>query len=193
MSGKEFDKHTLDWYDEVMKRSQDELDDFQGVTKEMIESKKRQARIQAFLDLIGYTEGTDRLSKNPKGYDIIVGGGTFDDYSDHPRVLVDLPNLGIKSSAAGRYQILERYWDHYSKQLGLKDFSPKNQDRYALNMFREVGALEDIEEGRIEEAVKKCASRWASFPEAGYSQHEYSMVECLRKFDEFFEEQMKRV
>ncbi len=193
MTKDKFDKHTLDWYDEVMKRSQDELDDFQGVTKEMIESKKRQARIQAFLDIIGYTEGTTRIKGSDNGYNVIVGGDLFHDYSDHPRVLVDLPNLGIKSSAAGKFQILSRYWDHYSKQLGLKDFSPKNQDRYALNMFREVGALEDIEEGRIEEAIKKCASRWASFPDAGYNQREESMVECLEKYNEFYQEQLKRV
>ncbi len=184
------DTKNFDWYDEVLKKSREDMNE---VSKSMSEHKIQEARIQAFFDLIGYTEGTDRLSNLKRGYNIIVGGDTFDDYSDHPRVLVDLPNLGIKSSAAGRYQILERYWDHYSKQLGLKDFSPKNQDRYALNMFREVGALEDIEEGRIEEAIKKCASRWASFPGANYGQHEYSMVECLSKFDEFFEEQMKRV
>ena len=47
--------------------------------------------------------------------------------SDHPRKLVTL-NPKLKSTGAGRYQLLSRWWDAYRKQLGLKDFSPKSQD-----------------------------------------------------------------
>ena len=39
------------------------------------------------------------------GYDVIVGGELFTDYSDHPRKLVTL-NLKLKSTGAGRYQLL---------------------------------------------------------------------------------------
>ena len=60
------------------------------------------------------------------GYDVIVGGELFTDYSDHPRKLVTTQNL--KSTGAGRYQLLSRWWDAHRKQLGLKDFSPKSQD-----------------------------------------------------------------
>ena len=35
-------------------------------------------------------------------------------------------NPKLKSTAAGRYQLLSRWWDAYRKQLGLKDFSPKS-------------------------------------------------------------------
>ena len=55
------------------------------------------------------------------GYDVIVGGELFTDYSDHPRKLVTL-NPKLKSTGAGRYQLLSRWWDAYRKQLGLKDF-----------------------------------------------------------------------
>ncbi len=48
-------------------------------------------------------------------------GELFTDYSDHPRKLVTL-NPKLKSTAAGRYQLLSRWWDAYRKQLGLKDF-----------------------------------------------------------------------
>ena len=52
---------------------------------------------------------------------MIVGGQLFNGYRDHPRVLVDLPKLKIESTAAGRYQLLRRYYDAYKKTLGLKD------------------------------------------------------------------------
>ena len=52
-------------------------------------------------------------------------GELFTDYSDHPRKLVTL-NPKLKSTGAGRYQLLSRWWDAYRKQLGLKDFSEKS-------------------------------------------------------------------
>ena len=64
------------------------------------------------------------------GYDVIVGGELFTDYSDHPRKLVTLNPT--KSTGAGRYQLLSRWWDAYRKQLGLKDFSPKKSGRCGI-------------------------------------------------------------
>lgn len=139
----------------------------------------------AFLDLIAWSEGTDngRQPTNDDGYDVVVGGGLFDSYADHPRRLVDLPALGIKSTAAGRYQILSRYWDHYRKQLGLAGgFTPDNQDRVALQLIRECKALDDIKAGRIEQAISKCRSRWASLPGAGYGQHEHKVGNLLAAY-----------
>ena len=37
-------------------------------------------------------------------------GELFTDYSDHPRKLVTL-NPKLKSTGAGRYQLLSRWWD----------------------------------------------------------------------------------
>ena len=73
------------------------------------------------------SEGTDngRQKTRNHGYDVIVGGELFTDYSDHPRKLVTL-NPKLKSTGAGRYQLLSRWWDAYRKQLGLKDFSEKS-------------------------------------------------------------------
>lgn len=97
---------------------------------------------KAFLDMLAWSEGTDngRQPTRNHGYDVIVGGELFTDYSDHPRKLVTL-NPKLKSTAAGRYQLLSRWWDAYRKQLGLKDFSPKSQDAVALQQIKERGAL----------------------------------------------------
>lgn len=42
---------------------------------------------------------------------MIVGGQLLKSYADHPRVLVDLPNLKIQCATASRYQLLHRYYD----------------------------------------------------------------------------------
>ena len=129
--------------------------------------------MRAFLDTIAKSEGT--WGKGDDGYDVLCGGKFFDGYKDHPRIAVDLPNLGIKSTAAGRYQILARYFDVYKKQLNLPDFGKASQDAIAIQLIKECHALEDVEAGRIESAIKKCSSRWASLPNAGYGQHEQKM------------------
>jgi muramidase (phage lysozyme) len=129
---------------------------------------------KAWLDMIAISEGTAQIG-DQQGYNVLVGGTIFYGYSDHPRKLVNLPRLRIKSTAAGRYQILARYYDAYKKQLGLKDFTPDSQDKIALQMIKECKALPLIDAGKFEEAVKACASRWASLPGAGYKQHEHKI------------------
>jgi muramidase (phage lysozyme) len=56
---------------------------------------------KAFLDMLAWSEGTDngRQKTRNHGYDVIVGGELFTDYSDHPRKLVTL-NPKLKSTAA---------------------------------------------------------------------------------------------
>jgi len=134
--------------------------------------------LTAFLDLIAHSEGTDKIG-DQKGYNVIVGGQTFDSYADHPNVLVGLPRLGIESTAAGRYQILHRYWVAYKAQLKLPDFSPDSQDKYVLNMLHECNAYNDILAGDIATAIEKCKSRWASLPGAGYGQHEHKLDDLV--------------
>ena len=64
--------------------------------------------------MLAWSEGTDngRQKIEAHGYDVIVGGELFTDYSDHPRKLVTL-NPKLKSTGAGRYQLLFHWWDAY--------------------------------------------------------------------------------
>jgi len=133
--------------------------------------------LKAFLDMISHSEGTDRYPDN--GYKTIVGGAQFTSYADHPRRLIELPRLKIKSTAAGRYQLLSRYYDAYKKTLNLKDFSPASQDAIAVQQIRERKALGDIEAGNISSAINKCKNIWASLPGAGYGQHENTEQKLL--------------
>lgn len=132
----------------------------------------------AFLDMIAHAEGTDRYG-DQDGYDVIVGGELFTDFSDHPNKRVWLPAYGIHSTAAGRYQILHRFWKHYQAQLGLPDFGPASQDLYAVQQIRERRAYDDVLAGRISDAIRKCANIWASFPGAGYGQREVAERELI--------------
>ena len=139
--------------------------------------------LKAFLDMIAFSEGTDngKQKTNNKGYDVIVGGDNFSDYSDHPNRLVWL-RPGLASTAAGRYQLLKRYWDVYKKQLNLPDFGPESQDAVAIQQIKECKALDDIENGRIPLAISKCAHIWASLPGANYNQHENDLGSLLADY-----------
>ena len=119
--------------------------------------------MKAFLDMLAYSEGTDngRQKTNNHGYDVIVG---------------------IKSTAAGRYQVLAKFYDAYKKQLRLPDFSPASQDAIAMQLIRECKATADIEAGRIADAIHKCRSRWASLPGAGYGQHEQKLDKLIQVY-----------
>ena len=86
---------------------------------------------------------------------------------------------GLASTAAGRYQLLARYWDAYRKQLNLSDFSPESQDAVAIQQIKECKALDYVEKGYIDEAIKRCSHIWASLPGAGYGQHENKMADLI--------------
>ncbi len=139
----------------------------------------------AFLDMLAVSElGTALLAQTDDGYNVIVGSTPlqllfFDNYQDHPRKLVKLAKLGINSTAAGRYQLLARYYDAYRKQLGLSDFSPVNQDRIALQQICERGALPLIQVGQIVAAIERVRNIWASLPGAGYGQPEHGLAQLL--------------
>lgn len=145
---------------------------FQDVANMVSSDQVQNNNLGAFLWMIRVSEGTS----GPNGYRTMVGGGLFDSYDDHPRILVPLPNLGIKSSAAGAYQILRRTWDGVRAKLKLSDFSPAAQDAAATELIRQRGALEDVTAGRFDTAVEKCKKEWASLPGAGYGQRENTIA-----------------
>lgn len=133
---------------------------------------------KAFLDMLAHSEiGSGLLAVSDNGYNVLVGSTPsnpllFDSYADHPNVY----NAACNSTAAGRYQLLHRWWPPYKSLLGLNDFSPDSQDAVALQQIKERGALPDIDAGHFPEAVAKCKNIWASLPGAGYSQHENSLA-----------------
>lgn len=137
---------------------------------------------KAFLDMIAFSEG---VRPGIDGYKTLFGGGMFDSFADHPRQIFNFTNKNgekLKTSAAGRYQFLARTWDALARRLSLSDFSPENQDAAALELVRERGALADVQAGRIEIAIGKCAKIWASLPGAGYAQQERKLSTLVAQF-----------
>jgi muramidase (phage lysozyme) len=106
---------------------------------------------------------------------------TFSSYSRHPGARIYL-NETLSSTAAGRYQILAKIWRAYRGQLNLKGFFPEAQDKIALQLISECKAGPDIESGKVESAISKCRSRWASLTGAGYGQHEHKMQDLLQAY-----------
>jgi len=148
-------------------------------------------KLTAFLSLIAWSEGTSTspITKN-NGYDVIVTGvngqQVFTDYSDHPfahggAVTVRRVPLLI-STAAGRYQVLARYFEAYKTQLRLPDFSPNSQDAVALKQMGERGARNLVIAGNIQGAIEACSPIWASFPGNSYAQGGHNMVDLLAQY-----------
>nr|WP_298166504.1 glycoside hydrolase family 104 protein [uncultured Pseudomonas sp.] len=136
--------------------------------------------VLAFLDMLAWSEGTSTINASDDGYDVIVGGDLFTDYSKHPRKLVALPRYGIKSTAAGRYQFLASTWDAIVRNYGFKGrFIPEAQDLAAIKLLTECGALPYIKAGRIAAAIAEAAPIWASLPGAGYGQREHKLANLL--------------
>jgi muramidase (phage lysozyme) len=148
--------------------------------------------VLAFLDTIAQSEQGPLLAipETDDGYATIVGSTPGNlrlcsNYDDHPQEFVKV-SLGngttVTSSAAGRYQFLARVWDSLARDLRLEDFRPENQDRGAIELVRECGAIPLIRNSRIADAIEKCAHIWASFPGAGYGQPERKMSALLSAY-----------
>ena len=131
--------------------------------------------------MVGGTDNGRQKTRN-HGYDVIVGGELFTDYSDHPRKLVTL-NPKLKSTAPNATSFFPVGGRH-RKQFGLKDFSPKSQDAVALQQIKERGALPMIDRGDIRQAIDRCSNIWASLPGAGYGQFEHKADSLIAKFKE---------
>lgn len=151
----------------------------------LTESQAGGSNVLRFLDLIAFSEGTSTVADSDDGYNVLYGRGLFTGYADHPRQKLTFPINGrpVTSTAAGRYQLLERYWDAYRVSLRLSGgFTPENQDRIALQQIRERRALDDINAGRIADAIAKVSNIWASMPGNNYGQNPHRLDKLLAQW-----------
>lgn len=113
--------------------------------------------VNKFLGYLNTYEGSPKPNQT-------IGYKDIKDYKDHPRMAIPFNEKGDTSTAAGSWQITAPTWDEQSKKQGLKDFTPINQKRAAVGILNDIGALDDIKNGKWEDAKKKAASQWASLP-----------------------------
>jgi muramidase (phage lysozyme) len=153
------------------------------VTRDDLLHAIQDPNLLAFLHVIreGETNQTD------DAYRELFGGELFDYFGDHPRKLITktLGGKEITSSAAGAYQFIRSTWDGLVRQYGFKDFSPINQDLGAVALIAEKKALPLITEGRIREAIARCASVWASLPGSQYGQPTQKLEKALAVYREY--------
>ncbi|MCH7391810.1 glycoside hydrolase family 24 protein [Acinetobacter dispersus] len=143
-------------------------------TKQNFEKLLNSPNVQKMLDLIANAEGVKH------GYNTLFGNEKFNDLSQHPNISKEFTQTdGKKNSttAAGRYQFLKGTWDGVAKQLGLEDFSPKNQDIAAVALLAQNGALPSVLKGDYKAAIQKSGSTWASLPSSPYAQPKKSWEE----------------
>lgn len=115
---------------------------------------------------ISRAEGTWR--NNKPGYNIQFGGGTFNDFSQHPNTVIRTP--GYASAAAGAFQFMPSTWKNTAAAIGAKDFGPENQRLGMLHLVRQrlmpVGGLAALTKAGTltPELQAYLAPEWASFP-----------------------------
>ncbi len=129
--------------------------------------------IAAALDAEGITDPAERRNiasmlsgisgVEGAGWNTIVGGGSFSDFSRHPN------KIGIRtadgpSTAAGAYQITGTTWRRVSARLGLTDFSPTSQTRAAIELMRGRGALGLAAAGDFSGAASRLGHEWQGLP-----------------------------
>ena len=147
----------------------------------MIEITKNR---KALLNTIAHSElGSWILTHSDDGYNVLVGSTPnnimlFHGYSDHPNQLVHI-RTGLDSTAAGRYQLLHKFYVAYCQLLGLHDFSKESQDQIALQQLKEKGALASIDIGDFANAIAKANTIWASLPGSPYGQRTNNYDELL--------------
>jgi muramidase (phage lysozyme) len=131
--------------------------------RQLLEQFRNTPAGQKLLKTIRFAEGT----AGPKGYQTMFGGGTFSDMSRHPDKVIK--SGGYASAAAGAYQFLPGTWQGQASRLGLKSFSPEEQDIAALalarNRLMDIGGLATVQkEGLSQRVAAALSPEWASFP-----------------------------
>ena len=108
--------------------------------------------------MLAWSEGTDngRQKTRNHGYDVIVGGELFTDYSDHPRKLVTLnPKLNQQAPDATSFFPLVGCLP----QAAWPERLLRKVDAVVLQQIKERGALPMIDRGDIRQAI----DRWYKY------------------------------
>lgn len=87
----------------------------------------------------------------------------------HPREFEDIPatpDPDDRSSAFGAFQFTWTRWQALNrKYTSLRDdISPFSQDLHFVASLHDLGALDDVLDGRFDKFVRKCGREWASLP-----------------------------
>lgn len=142
-------------------------------------------------------------------YYIIYGGKSVKDLSKHPDLCVTIvrgPNKGKCTTAAGRYQFLNKTWYEKASQYHPKplrvlrwakySFEPEYQDTVVYNWLSDshawgVNISQLLKEGKIKEVLRLLSPTWTSL---GYGIEDNSMSNYLPEiYENMLKEELKLI
>jgi lysozyme len=160
------------------------------------------AAVSAMLFMIRANEHVyPRDVENDAAYNIFYGGARFSDLSDHPVNTGEMKPVrlsdemcrsagfgpGCVSTAAGAYQIIRPTWNRIRDKLKLPDFSKQSQDRAAIELLEESGAMELLGLDDVIGAIRKASVVWASLPGSTAQQNPKSLAYALERYSDGLE------
>lgn len=115
--------------------------------------------LNAFLETIGDLEsGGD--------YFALTGGGEFSDSSDHPAITGEFSGVpvggGLRSFAAGKYQITRDTWIDLGGAETYGSFDKDAQDTAAADLISRRGGMNAVVSGDINSAINVLGKTWIS-------------------------------
>jgi muramidase (phage lysozyme) len=137
-------------------------------TRQQIEQWLENANVRKMLNLVAATEGVKH------GYNTLFGNQRIDNLNNHPNIKKSFRQTDGKTNyttAAGRYQFLNKTWNGLARQYGFRDFGARNQDLGAVALIAQRGAINDVINGNWQGAIKKLGPEWASLPSSTYAQN----------------------
>jgi muramidase (phage lysozyme) len=168
-------------------------------------------RVRAFLRMIRVGEGTI----GDIGYETLFTHKSFikdfdGDFSAHPNIL--MKGGGLKSTAAGAYQVLNKTWlwitsIGYAVRHKISDFTPLAQDKVGILLLRSrdfgrdrfevkdsdtgdaISVLNLIVDNRMVEAIELASWEWASLPPGRHGQPIKSMKEAKELYYQYLEDE----
>lgn len=136
-------------------------------------------RIRAALNTIAWAEGT--YYSHSSGYGMLFGGGEFNFNKPHPNI--HFPFRGTTTTAAGRYQFLNKTW--YVLQ-GDKPMTRFNQDAAAVMLLQQCKVVDKILSGDTSWINDpRVGGIWASFPNNTYRQRPKSYSQLVKVYKRF--------
>jgi len=154
----------------------------------------KRARMRAMLRLIRWLENEG--ASDYRVYHARIGNRDpmtdkeMSDYVPKAEYFKDADGEIRPHYATGAYQIIRDTWNRVSTKLGIRDFTPVNQDRVAMFLIEERHATGDREAGDLQHAIQRLNQQWTSLP--GGTQDHIRMEDTRRKYQIFVNEELKR-
>lgn len=115
-----------------------------------------------FANTKGYQSAIGRAEHGGKDdqYNVVFGGGTFDNTKGHPDKVVD--GGKYSSAAAGKYQFMPKTWKGVTGNVKTP-MTPSNQDKAATSLIKNRRVNLNLPITR--RSVNKLSGEWASLPD----------------------------